>query len=1280
MAGTTVDDKWTIDKLDSSNWTTWKFQMRHLLLAKGLWGFVDGSETLAEEATAQARAEFKSKSQKAFSIIVMSVSTSQLYLITSVEKPEDAWDALRNHFDRDTLANKLMLKKQYFRMTMKEGTSVEAHLKSMKELTDKLAAIGAPIDEEDQVVTLLGSLPRNYSTLVTALEARTDALTLSYTQQALIHEEKKQNVSEESHGTTSGGPAALIGEQGTTKSCWECGGLGHFRRNCPRRKPKHKAKPVAEKESDSDSDSSGAFAASLIKQPSDSTAKWLVDSGASSHMTSKKEWLVNYREFEKPESVCLGDGRTVEASGVGEVHLKMLFKISDPKKCVMHQVLYVPKLACNLFSVRAASSKGNIVKFGATKCWIRSRSGSLQGIGALVGKLYQLHCEPVTQECASVASSTDENADLWHQRLGHVSEQRLSKMMSKELVTGMNVPRNSELSFCEGCIEGKLKRKPFKPVREIRSKRKLQCIHSDVCGPMPTESIGKRRYFVTFIDDYTRCCRVYFMRNKSEVFTKFKEFEAITTNDCGERICTLRTDNGGEYVSSEFENYLKQKGIHHELTVPHSPQQNGVAERLNQTLMDSARSMLAHAGLPDCYWAEAVATAAYLRNRTPTTAFKESSTPYERWYGKKPNLKHLKVFGCTAYAHIPDSQRQKLDKKAEKLRFVGYSIKSKGYRLLDEKTNNIVVRRDVVFNETDFLHKTESKHNKVVEVDVQPEQDDKSQESEIQDQSKKYPQRKREPPVRFGRDEYATPAIQVTEPATMKEALQSDLAAEWKAAIDSEYQSLRKNDTWNLVELPSNKKTIGCKWVFKIKRSKDGEVERFKARLVAKGYSQKYGVDYDQTFAPVVRFSSIRTLLAFAVEKDMLIHQMDVETAFLNGVLEEEIYMHQPEGYTQPGSEHLVCKLKKSLYGLKQSPRCWSTAFRQYVGSIQFQQSTADPCVFIREEGDDVTIVAIYVDDLIIITKTIEKMNEVKRSLAAQFKMKDFGKIHYCLGITIIHDQEEECLWLHQRQYILAMLEKYGLSEAKSISTPADVSVMLTKNDGVSNSVDPSLYQSMVGSVLYAAIATRPDIAQAVGAVSKFNSAPNATHLTAVKRILRYLKGTVDLALKYEKSSDETLTGFSDADWAGDPDNRHSTSGNLFLMARGAISWCSKKQCVVALSTSEAEYVALCFATQEAVWLKRLLSDVGVNSRKPITIFEDNQGTIAIARNPVSHARTKHIDIKYHFVREAVQDGTIDLIYCPTEDMIADLMTKPVTRSRFEFLRQAMGMTILKTV
>ena len=335
---------------------------------------------------------------------------------------------------------------------------------------------------------------------------------------------------------------------------------------------------------------------------------------------------------------------------------------------------------------------------------------------------------------------------------------------------------------------------------------------------------------------------------------------------------------------------------------------------------------------------------------------------------------------------------------------------------------------------------------------------------------------------------------------------------------------------------------------------------------------------------------------------------------------------------------------------------------------VGFAQSNADPCIFIRFD-EHTTIIAVYVDDLILITDVIEVMLEKKGLLSKRFRMKDMGQLHYCLGVNIVYRQN--CIWLHQKQYITLMLRKFGLADANTVSTPADCNVKLVNNDHVSKPTEQVEYQSMVGSLLYVAMGTRPDIAQAVGAVSKFCSNPTEAHKTAVKRIFRYLKKTINLALKYCKD-EKQVTGFSDADWGGDLDDRRSTTGNMCFLAGGAISWVSKKQAVVALSTSEAEYVALSLTAQEAAWLQKLFTDLQ-RPTKPIVINEDNQGAIALARNPIAHSRTKHIDIRFHFIRKALEEGIIDILYCSTSEMVADILTKPISRGQYEKLRTLMG-------
>lgn len=1295
------EEKLSIEKLNGNNWVTWKFQIEHLLRAKDLWKFVDGTEKLKVEATPVEQNEHKAKAQKAFSTIVIAIKSSQLYLITSCKDPIDAWEKLKTQFERNSLSNKIMMKKQYFRAAMAEDTSMEDHLKEMKILTDRLAAIGAPISNEDQVVTLLGSVPESYSGLVTALEVRGDQLNLSEVQQALLQEEMKrrgvgeagrQHLTDSALVGSGNGPRGKKWSKGGTNSnsrfgykCYRCGKVGHMKRDCKVKvqgESGHQAKVL-------DSDSSDSDAAFVLSDEDGRAGNWLVDSGASSHMTSSHELLHNYEDLEEPQNVRLGDGRIVKATGTGTVMLEMFFKDQKPISATLCNVLYVPDLASNLLSVRAVTLKGYKVEFDLKQCYIKSASGKLKGTGKLVGKLYHLNCRAIVND-ARVASSSSpglSDIDRWHARLGHVNGQRLKEVVTKGLVDGIDEKcGREELSFCDACVIGKMGRKPNKPVGEVRSTRRLQLVHTDVCGPMQTVSHGGSKYYVTFTDDFSRYCSVYFMTKKSEVFEKFKEFELEKSNECGCGIGTLRSDNGGEYMSSEFRKYLKSRGIRHETTVAHAPEQNGVSERMNRTLVESARSMLEKAGLPKSFWAEAVHTACYTRNRLPTSNDRQC-TPYQKWFGKKPNVKHMRIFGCISYAHVPDCDRRKLDSKAELYRFVGYADTQKGYRLYSNLRRKTVVRRDVVFNELNFGNYSEPSEVPV-DLNAQPSQTEEPEQRapvvrtpkpepvrdpvmpESEPEPEGRPQRDRRPPVRYC-DEYAD-VHHVALCTTVEEALSSPQKDLWKEAMDSEFNSLNKKDTWDLVTLPADRKSIGCKWVLKTKLKSDGSIERYKARLVAKGYAQQSGIDYDETFSPVVRFSTLRTLLAFATENGLIVHQMDVVTAFLNGTLKEEVYMEQPDYYKEPEKEHLVCKLKRSLYGLKQAPRCWNTTFTDSMLALGFIQSTADPCLFVRR-SPSLLIIAVYVDDLVLVAEETDQLKRVKLELERKFEMKDMGRLHYILGIRVKQNEVENQILLDQRQYILNLLSKYGMANANPVSTPSDPNQKLRMDDGISKRVDHAIYQSMVGSLLYCAVATRVDVAHAVAMVSKFNANPSEAHMTAVKRILRYLKGTLDFVLKYEKTESPSLIGYCDADWAGDLDTRRSTSGQVFLMANGSISWRSKRQTSVSLSTAEAEYIALCSASQEAIWLKRLLGEIGFDQSEPITILEDNQSAIAMSKNPTSHDRTKHIDIKFHFVRNAINESLIKLVYCPTDEMVADILTKPLHRGRFELLRTGTG-------
>jgi hypothetical protein len=519
------------------------------------------------------------------------------------------------------------------------------------------------------------------------------------------------------------------------------------------------------------------------------------------------------------------------------------------------------------------------------------------------------------------------------------------------------------------------------------------------------------------------------------------------------------------------------------------------------------------------------------------------------------------------------------------------------------------------------------------------------------------------------------------EPLNYEEAMNREDSDKWLKAAQEEMDSIYQAGTWTLVPLPSNRSAIGCKWVFKVKLKADNSIDRYKARLVAKGFSQIEGIDYVDTFSPVAKFCSIRALLALAAHHDLEIHQMDVKSAYLNGDLNEDIYMRQPPGFQVKGKEGLVCKLQKSLYGLKQAGRQWNSKIDSTLLSLSFTRLEADHCIYVYQDGQVVIFIILYVDDLILISNALSRLVALKRSLSQLYQMKDLGEAEYILGIQIVRDRANRTLHISQTGYIKTILERFGMADCKPASTPMDCGRKLSKadcpvTDTEREAVKVIPYQSAVGAIMYCMLGTRPDIAFAITALSQYSSNYGTKHWTAVKHLLRYLQGTQDYKLTYglkKGDGDPVLFGYCDSDWGNDIDDRRSYTGYAFILAGGAVSWQSKKQPTTALSSVEAEYMAATQATKEAIWWRTLLSELGLVISGSTVLITDSKGSIDLAKNPEHHARTKHIDIRHHFIREKVADGTVKMSFVGTEHMGADILTKPLAKTRHHSLLKLLG-------
>lgn len=658
-------------------------------------------------------------------------------------------------------------------------------------------------------------------------------------------------------------------------------------------------------------------------------------------------------------------------------------------------------------------------------------------------------------------------------------------------------------------------------------------------------------------------------------------------------------------------------------------------------------------------------------------------------------------------AYVPKEKRTKWDSHSTEGVLVGYSETSTGYRILNPSTSKVTIHRDVAFDKgsatnekfiivsvtSDTVQSQPTSSSSTDDQSSVPDLQDNAQEDKCVDievdtdevaVTERNQSNKEEPTVRRStRQNKGVPAERLsyiarthlpTEPASWKEIqkLPDPEKLKWTKAADEEIKSLKKLQTWQLTELPEGKQAIGSKWIFKIKRDSECHVDKYKARLVAKGFTQEYGKDYDATFAPVAKQSTFRTLLTVAAARNLKVRHYDIKTAFLNGDVTEDLYMSQPEGYVADGQEHLVCKLQRSVYGLKQSARAWNTKVNDILLQNKFVRSKSDPCLYSKFENNKWMYVLIYVDDLLIVHEDDEAITQFGTVINEHFALKDLGEISYYLGIQVERETDGSFL-LSQSAKIATILDQFGMKDAKGASTPMDTAY--PKLEGEYDCLpDNCLYRQAVGAILYIATTTRPDITAAMGILCRRVSNPRQRDWYAVKRIMRYLKHTADLKLKICADNNLELVGFADADWAGDIGDRKSTSGYLYKLGNSPVSWSSKKQSSVALSSTEAEYISAAYASQEAVWLRQLLADFGIPPTTATIMYEDNQGCIKLANNDKMNARTKHIDVRHHHLRDLINCDVINFVYCETNMMIADALTKPLPRPKFEELRFAIGL------
>ena len=1306
------------DKLTGPNFLDWRRKLKIVLDYERLYyvlDMIDPDPIDNDSSTEKVAAYHKWESDelKVRSYIKASMSSTLQEQYERVDSSVEIMEHLQELYGESSETARYDVTSKLFRMKMKDGTPVSDHVLQMINLIDQTEAFDLGLTFKIKVDLILQSLTPAFKGFISNFNMNKlirSTKSLSELHGSLKTYEKTENILKV-EGNDKGAVLAVSGPQkgkkkkkgkkqpskkfkptgGISKKgkekkvqdeCFHCKKKGHWKRNCPQylaslKKPKE--------------GTSTFFVIELNLGISSISHSWILDSAATSHICMSPQILKSKRLLKEGEVVLkVGNGELVTATTLGTCHLPM----PSRHLILLDKVLHFPSAIRNIVSIPILTKCNYEFHFINNKCNIYYLN-KFFGIALNVNGLYVLQMnENHNKELNTITTKRPRDNPnskfLWHLRLGHIGDKRISKLEKEGMLPSLGL---GPYPTCESCLKGKMTKSPFVGQNE-RAKETLELIHSDVCGPLSIVAKGGFQYFVIFTDDCSRFGYLYLMKHKSETFEKFKEFKNEVENQLGKSIKNLRSDRGGEYLSTEFQDYLKEHGIVSQVTPPYTPQHNGVSERRNRTLLDMVRSMMSFVDIPTSFWGYALQTALHVLNRVPTKS--APKTPYEIWYGKRPNLGYLKIWGSPAY--VRKVFTEKLDSRSEKGQFIGYPKDSMGYYFYIPSDHKIVVSRNATFLEDRLVQ--EGSTGKEVDLDEevsrgensdqidmsQKEQNPIEQEAPQETQPLRRSVRESRMPLRYtlvNQQVFESfmigEAVHVDDPRNYEEAMSDIDSSKWLEAMNSEMDSMYSNQVWTLVDPPEGINPIGCKWVFKRKIGKDGKVETYKARLVAKGYTQKQGVDYEETFSPVAMLKSIRILLAIAAYYDYEIWQMDVKTAFLNGFLEEEIYMKQPEGFTSRNDSHKVCKLQRSIYGLKQASRSWNLRFDDAIKTFGFIKNVDEPCVYKKVGGSAIVFLILYVDDILLLGNDVAMMTSVKVWLSKTFSMKDLGEATYILGIRIYRDRSRRMIGLSQSIYIEKVLKRFNMLDSKRGLLPCRHGIHLSRSMSPKTPQERARmsqipYASAIGSLMYAMLCTRPDIAFAVSVTSRFQSDPGENHWIAVKAILKYLRRTKDMILTYG-SPELKMDGFTDSDFQTDTDDYKSTSGFVFLCNGGAVSWKSSKQSTIADSTTEAEYIAASEAAKEAVWMKKFITELGVvpSIEGAFPLNCDNNGAIAQAKEPRSHQKSKHIQRKYHILREYVGDGQIIVQKTPSADNVADPLTKPMSQEQLERHLEKMG-------
>jgi hypothetical protein len=886
------------------------------------------------------------------------------------------------------------------------------------------------------------------------------------------------------------------------------------------------------------------------------------------------------------------------------------------------------------------------------------------------------------QNCFLAGAKPNSNKLLWHLRMGHLNGEDLQKL--QHLSTGMGELEKGSLPFCQSCCRAKGTMRSFKGHGEHATSI-LETIYIDLWGPMQQSMTGCT-YALLVVDEFSSYTWGYFLQNKAQAAQCIMQF--IKEQDrSGNKVIKIRSDRGGEFSSAHFKEFLQQLGIQFFQSPSFTPQFQGKVERMNRTVGEMAHAMRVGAGLNLSFWQLAWETAIFLRNRSPTSSNSQNATPYEIFYDKKPRLENLLIFGSKAEIYINEAQRKKGNDRTKPGIFVGYDESSKSYKFLPNGENRWVSTRTIFCDERTLgENKTETSNwdllNSAANDIVHPQIAEAKENDRPLLTAAKSTRRITRAQLQHNLDDHLAmmvvddlggeihvpgEGINLNTPKTISQAFSGVDADKWKQAVQEEMDSINEAQVLSdAVQLPHGEKATGLKFIFVKKVGEDGQINRYKARLVYNHYGKESNED---NYSPVANRVTLRIFLATTAGNKWKLKQADVKTAFLNAENPGKEFVRLPREIVDNETDR-IRQLNKALYGLQRAPKMWHKTFTDWVKQIGYKPSEHDSCWFIHK--DKPQMILIYVDDMLLAAKDDVLLDEMYRSLNEKFKSRLIGVPTYFLGMNVYYDADKGLVQMSQKTYIEAIVEKFNFGELLPRTLPMGHGLILTpgiKND--ESNIEK--YGSLIGALLFLAVSTRPDIAFPVGVLSRFVSCSNQSHWDAAVDIIRYLKGTKTKGIILGKLWNKEVTGYADSDWASDVNDRISISGGMVFWGDSLISWFSRKQNMVCLSTAEAETHALVDLVKEITYVRRLIKDIAniFQDKELVTsiCYSDNQPAIDAILG--GKGRTKYYDLRIKYLAAQIGHNEIAIEKISTADNLADALTKPLRTTRFRMLMAA---------